>query len=249
MFSLRIRTATAMAFRDQVRRPLVLVLLVIVPAYVVVRSVAQTEPTPRRIELPGGEWVLTTMRAIHGPEMAKISIAFVAALVGVFVMQSALQGDHRLVAAGYRAGEALVARMLVVLAATGIAVAVAATVTGLSVTITSWPPVLAAFVLIGLIYAAIGALVGALLDKLAATYLILFLALTDLGVVQTPMFHARPARLAPLLPGYGPTQVMFDGAYSAHFHAAPDLLLSVGWALVLVVGVYFLLRRALMPHT
>ena len=39
--------------------------------------------------------------------MAKISIAFVAALVGVFVMQSALQGDRRLVVAGFRAGEAV----------------------------------------------------------------------------------------------------------------------------------------------
>ena len=245
MISARTRMATAMAFRDQLRRPLVLILLVVVPAYVVIRSVAETQPTPRRIQLPGDVWVMTTMKAIHGPEMAKIGIAFVAALVGVFVMQSALQGDRRLVVAGYRAGEAVFARMVVVVAATGIAVLVAAVVTGLNVTIESWPPVIGAFVLIGLIYAAIGALVGALLDKLAATYLILFLAMTDLGVVQTPMFHASPTSWAPLLPGYGPTRVMFDGAYSTQFHAGGELALSIAWAAGLAVAVYLVLRRAL----
>ena len=249
MLSARTRIATAMAFRDQLRRPLVLILLVVVPAYVVIRSVAQTEATPRQIELPGGAWVMTTMRAIHGPEMAKISSAFVAALVGVFVMQSALQGDRRLVVAGFRAGEAVLARMLVVLAGTGIAVTVAAVVTGYSVAIASWPPVIAALALVGLIYAAIGALLGALLDKLAATYLILFLALTDLGVVQTPMFHASPARFAWLLPGYGPTRVMFDGAYSGQFHAGGDLLIAVVWAAGLALAVYIVLRRALRARS
>jgi hypothetical protein len=241
----RLRIATAMAFRDQLRRPLVLILMIVVPAYVVIRSVAQTKPTPRLIELPSGLWVMTTMKAIHGPEMAKISVAFVAALVGVFVMQSALQGDRRLVVAGLRAGEAVLARMVVVVAVTAVAVAVASVVTGLKVTIVSWPPVVAALILIGLIYAGIGALVGALLDKLAATYLILFLAMTDLGVVQTPMFHASPSRLAPLLPGYGPTRVMFDGADASQFHATGELLIALAWAAGLAAAVYLVLRRAL----
>ena len=51
----RTLTATAMAFRDQLRRPLVLVLLVLLPAYVVFRSIAITEPTPRTVTLPGGK--------------------------------------------------------------------------------------------------------------------------------------------------------------------------------------------------
>ena len=249
MLSARTRIATAMAFRDQFRRPLVLILLIVVPAYVVIRSVAQTRPSPRSIQLPGDIWVTTTMRAIHGPEMAKIAIAFVAALVGVFVMQSALQADRRLVAAGFRPGEAVIARMLVVLSATAVAVAVATVVTAWKVTIVSWAPVIIAFILIGLIYASIGALLGALLDKLAATYLILFLAMTDLGVVQTPMFHAQPSRWAPLLPGYGPTRVMFDGAYSSSFHAGTELLISLVWAGGLGLIVYLVLRRALAAHT
>ena len=98
--------------------------------------------------------------------------------------------------------------------------------------------------LLGLIYAAIGALAGALLDKLAATYLMLFLVMTDIGVVQTPMFHVTPGSLAVLLPGYGPSRVMYDGAFSTTFHASSELLLSLGWTAVLAIAVAVLLRRA-----
>jgi hypothetical protein len=244
-----LRTATAMAFRDQRRRPLVLILLVIVPAYVITRSIAITQATARRIDLPGGVQITTTMRDLHGAVMAGTAIAFVAALVGVFVMQSALQGDRRLVVAGLGAGEAIFARLAVLAAATALVVAVSALVTALSFTPASWPPLLAALVLIGLIYAALGALAGAILEKLAATYLILFLAITDLGIVQNPMFgNGTPRSWAVLLPGYGPSRMMVDGAFSASFHTGRALLIALAWLAVLAFAVNFALRKAIGAH-
>jgi hypothetical protein len=241
---LRARTATAMAFRDQQRRPLVLILLVIVPAYVITRSIAETLPTARQIGLPGGAVVTTTMRDLHGAGMGGLVVAFVVALVGVFVMQSALDGDRRLVLAGFRPGETVIARLLVLISATVLVVAVAAIVTALNFTAASWLPMIAALALIGLIYGAIGALAGAVLDKLAATYLILFLVMTDLGVVQSPMFHTTPGRLAVLLPGYGPSRMLYEGAFSRSFNAGGELLLSLGWLAALSIGVHLVLRRA-----
>ena len=239
----RALTATTMAFRDQLRRPLVLVLLVLLPAYVVFRSIAITEATPRLVTLPGGEVIASTMRDVHGAVMAGNVIAFVAGLIGVFVMQSALQGDRRLVIAGFKPGEAISARLIVMATATGLVVAVSAVVTGLSFSIASWAPFLGSLVLIGLLYASIGALAGAVLDRLAATYLILFLALTDLGIVQNPMF-GTPHGGAVLLPGYGPARVMVDGAFSTSFHGNGDLLLSLGWLGLLGGAVFVVLRRA-----
>jgi hypothetical protein len=238
------RIATAMAFRDQRRRPLVLILLVLVPAYVILWSVAETKPTPRTIELPGGEWVMTTMKALHGPGMAGLMVAFLSALVGVFVMHSALQGDRRLVLAGLRPREAVLARLLVLCAATLLAVAVSAAMMALVFTPTSWPVVIVALALTGLVYAAIGALVGTLLDKLPATYLILFLVMTDLGVVQSPMFHATPAGGAWLLPGYALDRLLYTGAFSHSFHAAGEVLLALGWLAALGCAVYVVLGRA-----
>lgn len=240
----RTRAATAMAFRDQLRRPLVLVLIVVIPAYVITRSIAETLATPRRIGLPDGIYVTTTMRELHGAGMGGIVVAFVAALLGVFVMQSALDGDRRLVVAGFRPGETVAGRLLVLIAGTTLVVAVSAIVTALNFDAASWIPLVSALLLLGLIYAAIGALAGALLDKLAATYAILFLVMTDIGVVQTPMFHVTPGRLAVLLPGYGPSRVMYDGAFSATFHASSELLLSLAWAAALALAVSFVLRRA-----
>ena len=243
------RTATVMAFRDQRRRPLVLVLLVLVPAYVILWSVAETKPTPRAIELAGGVWVRTTMKALHGPGMAGLMVAFLAALLGVFVMRSALAGDRRLVVAGFPARDAVLSRLLVLVGLTLVAVVVSALMLGLVLTPASWPAVIAALVLMGFVYAAIGALVGALLDKLAATYLILFLVMTDLGVVQSPMFHATPASYAWLLPGYPVDRLLFAGAFSPSFHAAGALLLTLAWLGALSVAVVAVLRRAVGVKT
>lgn len=240
----RTRVATTMAFRDELRRPLVLILIVVIPAYVITKSIAQTLATPRRIGLPDGIFVTTTMKDLHGAGMGGIVVAFVAALLGVFVMQSALDGDRRLVVAGFRPGETVLARLLVLIAGTALVVVVAALVTALNFSAANWVPLIGSLMLLGLIYAAFGALAGALLDKLAATYLMLFLVMTDLGVVQTPMFHVTPGRLAVLFPGYGPSRVMYDGAFSGTFHASAELLLSLGWAAVLAVAVATVLRRA-----
>jgi hypothetical protein len=240
----RARTATTMAFRDQRRRPLVLITLIVLPAYVITKSIADTLATPRRIGLPDGVWVTTTMRDLHGAGMGGVVVAFVAALLGVFVMQSALEGDRRLVVAGYRPGETVLARLVVLACGTAVVVGVSMLVTALNFTPASWAPLVSALIVLGLIYAALGALAGALLDKLAATYLMLFLVMTDLGVVQTPMFHTTPGRWAVLLPGYGPSRMMYDGAFASTFHAGSELLLALAWTAVLAVGVYVLLRRA-----
>ena len=240
----RVKLATGMAFRDQRRRPLVLFVLAVLPAFVITRSIAETLATPRRSGLPDGVWVTTTMKQVHGAGMGGFVIGFAAALLGVFVMRSALQGDRRLVVAGYRPCETVLARLLVLLAATVIVVVVSAVVTALNFTPASWPPLIAAMVLIGLIYALIGALAGAVLDKLAATYLMFFMVMTDIGVVQTPMFHETPGAFAWLLPSWGPSRVMYDAAFSPTFHAVPELMVGPGWLALLGGAVYLVLRRA-----
>jgi len=234
-----------MAFRDQRRRPLVLILLVLLPAYVITRSIADTEPTPQQVGLPGGAVIGSNMRDIHGAVMGGTVIGFAAGLVGVFVMQSALQGDRRLVIAGFQPGEAVIARLVVVAAATGLVVAVSAIVTALAFDPAAWIPFLAGLLLIGLVYASIGALVGAVLDKLAATYLILFLVMTDISIVQNPMFgDGDPDGWAVVLPGYGPSRLMVEGAFSDSFHAGGELVLSLGWTVALTAAVLVVLRRA-----
>jgi len=85
----RVATATRLGFREQARRPLLVVLLIGLPFFFITRAIAATERLPRTVLLPGNHEVISTMRDIHGADMAAITVAFLAGLVGVFVMQSA----------------------------------------------------------------------------------------------------------------------------------------------------------------
>lgn len=235
-----------MGIREQRRRPLLLFLLAVFPVYVITRSVAITQATPHRIGLPGGIELVTTMKDLHGAVMAGIAITFAVGLCGVFIMQSAIQGDRRLVIAGYGAGETALARMALLAADAALVVAISIAVTSYFFTPKAWLTFVSSALLLAVMYGALGALFGALLDKLAATYLMLFLVMTDLGIVQNPMFgDGVPGKLAVLLPGYGPVRQMVDGAYSSQFHAEGPLALGIAWTAILVAAVYFLLRREL----
>lgn len=240
----RVATATRLGFREQARRPLLLVLLVGLPFFFITRAIAATEKLPRTIELAGGREVLTNMRDIHGATMAAITVAFLAGLVGVFVMQSVRQADRRLVLAGFAPMQALTPRLLVLLAATGLVLVVSLAVTALSFTPQAWLAFAAGTLLVGMTYGLLGTLAGAVVGRLGATHLMLFGAMLDLGVVQNPMFGSgAPPSWAVALPGYGPGRVIVDGAFSGSFHAGGALALSIAWVLVLGVIVAVVLGR------
>jgi hypothetical protein len=90
----------------------------------------------------------------------------------------------------------------------------------------------------------LGALAGAPLGKLGATYLVLFGAMLDLGIVQNPMFGTgEPPAWGTALPGYGPGRVILDAAFSDQFHARGAFAISIGWGLALAIAVLLLLGR------
>lgn len=242
----RVSVATRLGLREQARRPLLIVLLVGLPFFFITRSIAATQRLPREIGLPAGGQVLTNMRDIHGAVMAAITVSFLAGLVGVFVMQSVRQADRRLVVAGFRPLEVLVPRLLVLSAASALVLVVSLAVTALSFAPKLWLAFAIANLLTGIIYAMLGALAGAVLGGLGATYLMLFGAMFDLGIVQNPMFGSgAPPTWGVLLPGYGPGRVIVDAAFSDQFHAWGALALSLGWALALAAAVLVVLRRVI----
>lgn len=242
----RIATATRLGLREQARHPLLLVLLVALPFFFITRAIARSEPTPRRIGLPGGEQLLTNMRDIHGASMVTITVAFLAGLCGAFIMRSARGADRRLIVAGFRPAEALIPRLLILGAVTAVVLVVSLAVTALSFTPASWPAFALGNLLVGLTYACVGALAGAALGPLGATYLVLFLAMLGTGILQNPMFgDGTPGGLATLFPDFGAGRVVIDGAFSVGFHAWSALALAVLWLAVLAGVVTVVLRRGL----
>lgn len=242
----RLATATRLGFAEQGRRPLLVVLLVVLPFFFISRAIAQTEAIPRQIGLPGGGDVLTTMKDLHGASMVTITVAFLAALCGAFILRSARAADRRLIVAGFTPAEAVLPRLAVLAAATVIALVVSLAVTALSFTPASWPAFVAGNLLVGLTYACIGALAGAALGQLAATYVVLFLAMLGIGILQNPMFgDGTPGGLAVLFPDYGAGRIVIDGAFSGTFHAYGQLALAVAWLAVLAAATIVVLRRNL----
>jgi hypothetical protein len=226
---------------------LLLILLVITPVFFITRAIAATEPIPRRVGLPDGASVLTTMRDIHGANMAAITVAFLGGLVGVFIMQAARQADQRLVRAGYRGIEAVTSRLLVLFVATLVAVGVSLLVTARDFTPHQWGWFAFGTAAIGITYAALGALAGALLGRVAATYLILIGSMLDIGVVQNPMFGSgTPPSWAVALPGYPSMRIINTAAFS---HAVtPPTSLIVGtllWIVAVIGAVISILSRTI----
>lgn len=241
----RALAAAGMGLREQGRRPLFLVLLVLLPLWFISRAIAVTEPVPRQIGLPGGSSIETTMRDIHGADMALIAVGLLVGLCGVFLMLAAREADRRLVVAGFRPSEAIIARLLVLLAVTMVVVSVALAVTAWKFGVRQWPLFALATTLTGVEFGALGALAGALLGRVAAVYVILFASMIDLGIAQNPMFgDGEPDGWAAALPGWAPTRVAMDAAFSGSFHAGAELVAAVAWAGVLLAVVVLVLRRS-----
>jgi hypothetical protein len=242
--SARLATSTGLGLRELGRRPLLLVLLVALPIFFITRSIASTVPQPRLVPLPGGGELLSNMQDVHGATMAAITVAFLAGLCGLFVLQSAREADRRLVVAGFRPVEVVVPRLISIGAATAIVVVVSLVVTAISFTPQQWLPFAVANLLIGLTFAAIGALAGVGLGRLGGTYFMLFLPMVDLGIAQTPMFgDGAPDGWAQLLPGYGAGRVAVDAAFAPAFHAWGELALAVGWAAASLAAVAWVMSR------
>lgn len=229
-FGHRVTTATQMGLRDLIRRPIVLVLLLVTPILFITRAIANTEPLRRTITVEGGQRIATTMRDLHGADMTTIAIAFLSGILGVFLMTSALQCDARLVRAGFGAAPALVARITVLVLCTLLVAAVALGTAAKDFSPKQWEWFVLGNLLVGLTFAAAGALASASIGRIGATYLVLFLCMLDVGIVQNPMFHSgNPPGWAAFLPGYFGTKVVMFGAFAPNGTPATALLGAGLW--------------------
>ena len=225
-------TALRFGLIDLFRNPVLLVLLVIVPAAFVLLSKATTPA--RTLAVTVKEDGITATRPfwfpdVHAGAMAPIGIGALAALVGMFVVVDAAGGDARLRLAGYRTAVMLAARLGVVAVA-----AIVITVATLAVTATvfdarQWAGYAGANLLVAVTYALIGVIIGPLLGKVAGVFVAFLIPFLDLGIIQSPMLRPQPANWAHFLPGYGVTKVIFDTGLTAHFTQTGPLLVGLAW--------------------
>lgn len=247
-FSLAIRMAT----KQYLRNPLFIVLLIGLPPTFITLAFVSTPEASLPLEVPQGASQLTqmvTMPDLHGAIMIPITVAFLSGMLGMFVMLSARQGDQRLVMAGYSPTLLVIVR-LVVITVMGVLI----TILSVGITLLSWQPnQLALFFVANLLpaiqYGFLGAIVGTYLSATSGTYLMFFLPMIDVGLIQNPMFPRQDVQLwVKLLPDYAPMEVLIDTSFSAGFDTGLFLVGAALYAAVLAVAAGVLFRRAVSPH-
>jgi ABC-2 type transport system permease protein len=213
----RTRTGAALvaSARQYARTPVLLALLVAVPAYLV--GVVGRVVPDARVPLYGVDGAATAdAAAAFGTLMAPLAVALVAGISGLFLADRTAT-DRRLVVAGYRPWQLLAGRFGLLVGVT--LLASAATLAALAtVRVPDQPVAFAgALVLAGLGYGAVGALAGSALDRLPGTYVLLFAPTLDGFLVQSPLARGG-SDLAGYLPAGAPVELAMAAAYGA-----PDL--------------------------
>ena len=76
-------------------------------------------------------------------------------------------------------------------------------------------------------------------------FIAFLLPFLDLGIVQSPMLHPTPTTLSKLLPGYGGSRVLLDGALTRGFDETLPLLIGLAWLVALGTAVALTYRHAM----
>jgi hypothetical protein len=234
----RVAAGIRFGFREYRRNVVFWAMLVIVPFAFITLMIAITPAIPLRVQLvsTGGSAIsVISMVHVHGAIMAPITVAFLSGIAGLFVVIGSSDADRRLVLAGFRAGEVLAARFALIAVAAVLAVAVSMVVTDLEFQPQQWLPFVGANLLIALIYAMVGVILGPLVGRIGGLYLIFLLPFMDLGIVQDPMFYGTPLAWAKFLPGYGPVRLLMNGSFTS-FTCGVDGSWGLPYALAWLVG-------------
>ncbi len=240
------------ALRDYGRNRVLWVLLLVVPVLFIALAAEQTPTKPMPVELLHGARQFTAMislRHVHAAQMAAIASALLAGIAGLFIVTGSADGDRRLVLAGFRPRQVLAGHLGVVAGAATLTTAVSLAVSAAFFAPQQWVQYAGGVLLIALTYAMIGVLLGPLTGRLGGLYLILLLAMVDVGYGQTVMFKPLPPTWGAYLPARGAGRLIIDGAFGTSTVQIGYLLLALGWlaALSTAAALVFRARIGLSP--
>jgi hypothetical protein len=231
-------------FREYRRNPAMWVLLVALPVFFITLSfyITPDMPTPVQLIEKGQSSIrAVSMIDVHGAIMVPITVAFLAGLAGLFVVQSSLEADSRLAVAGYQPREILGARLAVIGLAALLTTVVSLLVTAVDFSPRQWGWFAVANVIVAATYGMIGVVTGSLVGRVGGLYVMFLVPFVDVGIAQNVMFSSQPPAWGRFLPSHGAVRIMVDGAYTSSFDEVSAIILAVVWlsALAGAAGVTF----------
>lgn len=224
--------------RDYARRPLNIVLLLVVPVVFVTLSAGVIV---KFADILGG---LADFGSVEAAT-AGWAAALLAGLGAFFQVTGSRDADRRLAAAGSGTSAVVAARLLASVGLAAVATVGALSALELRAGIGDVPRAVGATVMFALIYLGIGTAVGALArDELNGSLIVLFVWMFDMFL--GPGFSASHSILLRVFPTHYPTLVTL-GIASGHSTATEDLVISIGWTVGMVALGAWLLVRSTRP--
>jgi hypothetical protein len=244
----QLRAALAAGLRDWRRNAMLWVLLVAVPAVFILLTRFTTPERSVSMPVSGDGRSLigvADFAQLHPALMAPAAVAGLAALAGMFMILDSRMGDRRLAVAGQRLGTLLLARLTLVSLAAGTATAVSLAFTAAVSDIRGWFVYAAGIALTALTYGLIGVLIGPLFGRVAGVFIAFLAPVLDILFAQGPMLRPTPPDWARLLPAYGATRVLVDGAVTPVFNQGGSLVVALAWVAGLALVAVLVVNRSL----
>lgn len=236
----RIITGLLMILRMLVRRRIVLVLIVVVPAVFlfVVEFTTPERIIPFRLaSLKDIVFIEISQKGTSFVFLAVACAGFLVSFLALNLIQRSKEVNHRLVICGYHPLELLTSHLLALLIVIfGIAIY-------MGVLFSAFYPIkhklifISGIMLTGLVYGCYGLLIGSVIKgELEGVLLIALMANIDAGWLQNPLFFAGATNkiIIQYLPAYYPSQTTIIGAFTDYSALVPALY-SIVYGLVLLL--------------
>ncbi|MBT8212483.1 MAG: ABC transporter permease [Acidimicrobiia bacterium] len=247
----RVGAGFKFGFREYRRNPAMWVLLVVLPAFFITLSfyITPDMPTPVQV-VEGGQTSIQALSMIdvHGAIMVPITVAFLAGLAGLFVVQASLEADRRLAIAGFRSREILGARLAVIGLAALLSTGVSLLVTAVDFSPRQWGWFTLANVMVAATYGMIGVITGSLFGRVGGLYVMFLVPFVDVGIAQNVMFSSQPPTWGGFLPSHGAVSLMVDSAYTSSLDETGAIVLALAWLIALAGATGVIFHRISAPE-